>query len=109
MDRRAPFAPTVASWAIGEVLSRVQADRVRLWPPVYPSQPYHIELAISYHDPQYHRGTIYKHAKALPMYTDRTGQPIPGPSGKYGWAWRLKTEWTWQELECIKPRTLRLL
>lgn len=107
-DRRGEWRPAVASWAIAEVLRCVQADRVRLWPPVFPAQPYHIELAISYHDPQYHRGTIYRESKATPMYT-RNGQPVPGPSGKYGWAWRLRRPaWTWQDLADIKPRTLRL-
>lgn len=53
--------------------------------------------------------TIYRHAGALPMYTDRNGAPIPGPSGKYGWAWRLPApEWGWQELTDIAPRTMRL-
>ena len=109
-DRHGTFRPTVATWAIHEVLQSVQADRVRLWPPVYPSQPYHIELAISYSDPKFHKGTIYRHAGATPMYTDAGGAPIPGPSGKYGWAWRLPApQWGWQDLECIKPRTFRLL
>jgi hypothetical protein len=108
VDRKGIWRPTVASWAIAEVLGRVQADRVRLWPPVYPAQPYHIELAISYHDPQYHKGTIYRESKASPMYV-REGQPVTGPSGKYGWAWKLnKAEWTWQELTNIKPRTMRM-
>jgi hypothetical protein len=31
-DRRGIWRPAVASWAIGEVLARVQADRVRLGP-----------------------------------------------------------------------------
>lgn len=107
-DRRGTFRPTVATWAIGEVLSRVQADRVRLWPPVYPSEPYHIELAISYSDPKFHRGTIYKLAGAQPMYT-RNGQPAPGPSGKFGWAWKLpEPAWEWGELEGIRSRTLRM-
>lgn len=108
-DRRGTFRPAVASWAIDEVLRRVQADRVRLWPPVFLEQPYHIELAISYHDPQFHRGTIYRESHAVPMYTDRTGQPIPGSSGKYGWCWWLGTpEWTWQQLSNVRPRTMRL-
>ena len=108
-DRRGVWRPTVATWAIAEVLRRVQADRVRLWPPVYPSQPYHIRLAISYSDPKFHRGTIYKQAHAAPMYTDSSGQPVPGPSGKYGWAWRLpEPGWGWQELDDIRPRTMRL-
>lgn len=101
--------PCVASWAIGEVLTRVQRDRVSLWPPVYPNEPYHIELAISYHDPKFHKGTIYRAAGAKPMYTDKDGQPKPGPSGKYGWYWRLaKPAWSWQEIEIVKPRTMRL-
>lgn len=109
VDRRGVFRPTVATWAIGEVLARVQADRVRLWPPVYPAQPYHIRLAISYHDPKFHRGTIYRESNALPMYTDRSGAPIPGPSGKYGWAWRLpEPSWQWDDLTNIQPRTMRM-
>lgn len=109
LDRKGVFRPTVASWAIHEVLRRVQADRVRLWPPVYPAQPYHIELAISYHDPKFHRGTIYRESHAVPMYTDSQRQPIPGPSGKFGWCWWLgQPEWGWQNLTGIKPRTMRL-
>ena len=109
-DRRGQWRPTVATWAIREVLSRVQADRVRLWPPVYPEQPYHILLAISYHDPNFHRGTIYRESKAEPMYFDhRTGQPKPGPSGKYGWCWRLPSPvWAWHDLTAIRSRNMRL-
>lgn len=108
-DRRGTWRPTVATWAIAQVLERVQADRVRLWPPVYPAQPYHIELAISYHDPQYHRGTIYRESHATPMYTDTAGQPVPGSSGKYGWCWRLpRPDWQWSDLDDIRPRTLRM-
>ena len=41
--------------------------------------------------------------------TDRTGAPIPGPSGKYGWAWRLPApQWSWQDLTDISPRNMRL-
>ena len=44
------------------------------------------------------------------MYTDATGAPVPGPSGKYGWAWRLPApEWGWQDLGDIRPRTMRLI
>ncbi len=42
-DRVGIWRPAVATWAIHEVLAHVQADRVRLWPPVYPAQPYHLE------------------------------------------------------------------
>lgn len=109
MDRHSIFRPTVASWAIHEVLQRVQVDRVAMWPPVYPAEPYHILLAISYHDPQYHRGTIYRESRATPMYVDRAGQPMPGSSGKYGWCWRLtQPPWTWHDLTNIKPRSMRL-
>lgn len=109
VDRRGEFRPTAATWAIHEVLSRVQRDRVAMWPPVYPAQPYHILLAISYHDPKYHRGTIYREAGAEPMYLDEQGAPAPGPSGKYGWCWRLPAPgWSWEELTGIRPRTLRM-
>lgn len=109
VDRRGAFRSTAATWAIHEVLRRVQADRVRLWPPVYPAQPYHIRLAISYHDPRYHRGTIYRHAGALPMYTGADGAPAPGSSGKYGWCWRLpEPDWNWADLTDLRSRTLRL-
>ncbi len=108
-DRRGLWRPTVATWAIEQVLSRVQADRVRLWPPVYPDRPYHIRLAISYHDPRHHRGTIYRHSHAQPMYVDGTGQPAPGSSGKYGWCWKLpEPAWEWNTLAGITPRTLRM-
>lgn len=109
-DRHGVWRSTVASWAIHEVLARVQRDRVAMWPPVYLEQPYHIELAISYHDPAYHRGTIYREARALPMYRDIYGNPVPGSSGKYGWYWKLPApSWGWEELEGIRSRTMRLL
>lgn len=108
-DRSGVFRPTVASWAIQGVLQRIQRDRIALWPPVYPSQPYHIRLVISYHDPRHHRGAIYRHANAQPMYTDASGQPAPGPSGKYGWCWPLPAPaWSWHEIDIIHPRTMRL-
>ncbi len=107
-DRRGVWRSTVATWAIREVLQRVQADRVRLWPPVFLDQPYHIRLAISYSDPRYHRGTIYRQAGALPMYVAH-GQPVPGSSGKFGWCWRLpEPAWQWAELQGIKSRTMRM-
>lgn len=109
IDRCGDFRPTVATWAIHQVLQLVQRDRVRLWPPVYPAQPYHILLAISYHDPLYHRGVIYRQAGAAAMYRDAAGQPAPGPSGKYGWCWRLaQPTWHWQELAGIRSRTMRM-
>lgn len=109
VDRRGKWRPSLATWAIQEVLARVQADRVRLWPPVYLAQPYHILLAISYHDPAFHRGTIYRHSGAQPMYM-RNGAPAPGSSGKYGWCWQLPVPaWEWEDLNNIRPRSLRLL
>jgi hypothetical protein len=108
-DRKGKFRPTTPTWALRSVLDSVQADRVRLWPPVYLDQPYHIELAISYHDPAYHRGVIYKHSGAQPMYTDASGNPMPGSSGKYGWCWPLaKPTWTWDTLTNIKSRQIRM-
>jgi hypothetical protein len=109
VDRHGQFRPTVASWAIGQVLERLQRDWISLWPPVFPERPYHIRLVISYHDPKHHRGTIYRLMKALPMYTDKSKLPIPGPSGKFGWCWRLpEPAWEWPEVEIRQPRTMRL-
>lgn len=108
-DRKGIFRPTVATWCIDQVLGRVQRDRISLWPPIYPQLPYHIRLIISYHDPQYHRGTIYRESGAIPMYTDSAGNPIPGPSGKYGWCWPLEQpDWEWSEIKIAQPRTMRL-
>lgn len=109
IDRKGGWRPKVASWAIETALARVQCDRISLWPPVYPEQPYHILLALSYHDPRYHKGVIYTETKALPMYTDDRGEPVPGPSGKFGWCWRLpEPTWKWQDIEILQPRTMRL-
>lgn len=108
-DRRRIWRPTVASWVISQVLGRVQRDRVSLWPPVYPDEPYHILLAISYHDPKFHRGTIYRQSYAIPMYQDKDG-PRPGSSGKYGWCWPLpKPNWQWEQLPNLRSRNMRLL
>lgn len=107
-DRKGIFRPTVATWFIHRVLERVQEDRVSLWPPVYLDKPYHIRLVISYHDPARHKGTIYKMAGAEPMYTDGS-TAVVGPSGKFGWCWRLpEPTWTWDQIEIAWPRTLRL-
>jgi hypothetical protein len=109
IDRRGEWRPTVASWAIGEVLGRVQRDRVSMWPPVFPEQPYHILLVISYHDPQFHRGVIYRAAGAEPMYTDGQGRAVKGPAGKFGWGWRLaEPGWGWQDIRILRPRNLRM-
>lgn len=109
VDRKGVFRSTVATWLIHEVLARVQEDRVSLWPPVYLDEPYHIRLVTSYSDPAYHKGTIYKLAGAEPMYTDKDGNPVAGPSGKFGWCWRLpEPTWKWDQIEIARPRTLRL-
>lgn len=113
-DRRGNWRSTLASWAIGEVLNRVQYDRVSLYPPVYLDQPYHILLAISYHDPSFHKGTIYKETGWEPMYwkwdkDQATKAPIPSKNGKFGWVWRLpEPTWTWDEITIRRPRTLRM-
>ncbi len=108
-DRKGKFQPTAASWAIGEVLARIGRDRIALWPPVYIEQPYHIRLVISYHDPQYHTGAIYRYAGAEPVYTNDAGQPQPGLSGKFCWAWRLpEPDWEWHQIEILRPRNIRM-
>lgn len=124
VDRRGVWRPAVATWAMGEVLARVQRDRISLWPPVFPAEPYHIRLAISYHDPQYHQGTVYRQMGWLPMYFEVSpvirefftheaaavvGTPISGPSGKFGWCWPLpEPEWSWDQIRILRPRTMRL-
>jgi hypothetical protein len=108
MDRKNTWRPAAASWLVSSLLARVQKDRIKIWPPVYPNQPYHILLAISYHDPNYHNGTIYKQSRALPVHTDKGGNPTPGKTGKYCWAWQLeKPNWSWNEIKLIRPRQLR--
>ena len=87
------WRPTVATWAIDEVLSRVQADRVRLWPPVYPDQPYHIfwpSATVTPVSPRHHL-----QARQSIAHVHRPHRrTLPGPSGKYGWAWRLpRPQW----------------
>lgn len=108
-DRKGLFRPTTATWMIGEVLRRVQVDRIAMWPPVYLDQPYHIRLVIGYHDPEYHKGTIYRLSGAEPMYVDRRGKPCAGSRGKFGWCWRLpQPDWEWQDIMILRPRTMRL-
>lgn len=110
IDRHGVFRSTMATWMIQQTLARVQKDRVALWPPVYLNQPYHILLAISYHDPRFHRGTIYKYSGATPMYVDADGQPTPGPSGKFGWCWRLPDpDWEWFDLANLRARQIRMI
>ena len=80
-----------------------------MWPPVYLEDPYHIELAIAYHDPKFHKGAIYRLSGAEPMYVDKEGKAMPGSSGKFGWCWKLPVpDWDWQEIEILRPRTLRM-
>ena len=108
-DRKGTFRPTTATWAIKQVLSRIQKDRISWWPPVYLDQPYHIRLVISYHDPKFHEGLIYKLAKARPMDTNDDNEPVPAPSGKYCWYWQLpEPNWTWEDIKILRPRNLRM-
>ena len=108
-DRRGIWRPAVASWTIHQVLARIQRDWVARWPPVFPGQPYHVRLVISYCDPAYHKGTIYQAAGARPLYTNKDGRARLSPAGKFCWYWSLpEPEWTWDELENIRPRNLRL-
>lgn len=110
VDRKGIWWPAVATWLIKGVLNKVQKDRVSMWPPVFIHQPYHILLAISYHDPRYHRGEIYRQSGAKPVYVDERGQSIPGPNGKHLWAWELPNpDWDWQDIYIRKPRTLRMV
>lgn len=107
-DRKGVWHSAAASWAVSQVLDRVQVDRITHWAPVYPDQPYHILLAISYHDPAFHAGIIYQQMGWQPMYTV-DNRPVPSKSGKYGWCWPLpEPHWKWDELTIARPRNLRL-
>lgn len=110
MDRKGIFRGTFTTWMVEQVLNRIQKDRVAMYPPVYPEQPYHIRLVISYHDPAYHRGLIYRVMDWEPMYADEEGKPLPKASGgKYGWCWRLpEPAWKWNQIRILRPRTMRL-
>lgn len=109
-DRKGNWRNAAATWAIDQVLGRIQEDRISYWPPVFLDQPYHIKLVISYHDPQHHAGTIYRQMGFEPMYTDDDGKPVPSRTGKYGWCWSLPEPcWEWDEIELMRPRNLRLL
>lgn len=111
---RGKWWPSVASWAIETVLSRIQKDWVSMHPPVFPDQPYHITLVISYHDAKYHTGKIYQAAGASLMHTiyDKNSgvtYALPAASGKYCWYWRLpEPAWGWWEIPILQPRTMRL-
>ncbi|MCB0190602.1 MAG: hypothetical protein KDJ65_01515 [Anaerolineae bacterium] len=109
IDRNDVFRPTVASWAIEEVLNKVGRDWVSYSPPVFLDQPYHIRIVISYHDPAYHSGSIYRYAGAQAVYTDKEGSPLPGPSGKYCWAWHLpRPSWEWHQIKILRSRNIRM-
>lgn len=110
IDRKGIWRPAAATWAVRQVMSRIQEDWLSMWPPVFPDQPYHVELIISYHDPKFHKGTIYQQLGGTPMYSDRRGNAIPSPhSGKFGWCWPVETPcWVWTEIEIKRPRSLRL-
>lgn len=51
-----------ASCVIAKALKLVQRQWLRIHPPRFPDQPYHIRKIISYADTRYHRGTIYRAA-----------------------------------------------
>lgn len=109
VDRKGVFRPTVASWSIKKVLGRIGRDRISLWPPVYLNQPYHIRLVISYHDPEFHTGEIYRHAGAKSIHVSDDGQPQTAPSGKYCWGWELlEPEWEWYQIKIARPRNIRM-
>jgi len=104
------YQPNTVTWAIGQIFKRVQEDWIAYWPPVELDKPYHILLIISYHDPKYHNGAIYRALNALPMYTHKaTGKPKTGSSKLYGYCWRLKLpRWHWWQLDHLRPRNMRL-
>jgi len=104
------YQPNTVTWAIGKIFKRIQKDWVAYWPPVELAKPYHVLLIISYHDPAYHNGSIYRALNALPMYTHpSTGKPRQSSSKLYGYCWKLKRPtWDWWNLDNLRPRNMRL-
>jgi len=103
------YEPTILTWALSRAFKMIQKDYLRLWPPVEPEKPYHIRLIISYHDPKYHDGYIYRAMSALPMYTYKTGKPRMSSSKLFGWCWPIKQPfWNISRLNIIRQRQMRL-
>lgn len=50
----------IFSQMVSLCLRRVQVDWLAHHPPVYPDEPYHVEVIISYCDRDHHEGTAYK-------------------------------------------------
>jgi len=62
VDRRGVWRSTLASTAIRVALRLVSYDYLKAHPPVDCSQPYQIEVVLSYCDLSKHKGTIYRAA-----------------------------------------------
>lgn len=63
IDRRGVFRSTLASTAIALMARQVGVAYLLRRPPVYLDEPYEIRWLLSYCDPDYHRGAIYRAAR----------------------------------------------
>jgi len=59
-DRKGIWRSTLASTVIGTAAQRIGFDYLVRRPPVFLDEPYQIEWLLSYCDPAYHKGTIYR-------------------------------------------------
>lgn len=61
-DRKGAWHSTLASTAIRMAMERIGYDYLLRRPPCFLDEPYEIRWLLSYCDPRYHKGTIYKAA-----------------------------------------------
>lgn len=59
-DRRGVWRSTLASWCIRSALERVRLDYLLAHPPVWLDEPHPLRVCLSYCDPCYHKGTLYR-------------------------------------------------
>lgn len=62
VDRKGAWRPTLASTAIWMAMERIGYEYLLRRPPCFLDEPYEIRWLLSYCDPRYHRGIIYKAA-----------------------------------------------
>jgi hypothetical protein len=75
---------------VSRVLKRVQRDWLVHHPPMYPEQPYHILLVISYCEREHHDGTSYRAAnfERWGVTSDGTKEIYVRRLAKPRWSWR---------------------
>jgi hypothetical protein len=69
------YIPCAASQVIGAALKRVVVDYLHAYPPVYPEEPWQLQMCLSYCDTRQlgHHGTIYRAAGFWRARVNRAG------------------------------------